>query len=129
MTRYAGRRAVVVGQDAGFGPAMAKRLVEGGAEELPTAGPSPERAHAGLPPLGRLGSAEGKVAREVLFLATDSTFTTGARLPGGPMGSVPACAERPAAGSATGSPHVPVRPAETRNPARTPSPDDPETTA
>lgn len=33
-----------------------------------------------LPPLGRLGSAE-EVARAALFLATDATFTTGARLP------------------------------------------------
>ncbi|MFD4572828.1 SDR family oxidoreductase [Streptomyces sp. NPDC058417] len=33
-----------------------------------------------LPPLGRLGSAE-EVARAALFLATEATFTTGARLP------------------------------------------------
>ncbi|GAA2731331.1 SDR family NAD(P)-dependent oxidoreductase [Streptomyces nogalater] len=35
---------------------------------------------APLPPLGRLGAAE-EVARAALFLATDATFTTGARLP------------------------------------------------
>lgn len=37
-------------------------------------------ADAPLPPLGRLGSAE-EVARAALFLATEATFTTGARLP------------------------------------------------
>ncbi|MGW8948767.1 SDR family oxidoreductase [Streptomyces sp. NPDC055709] len=44
----------------------------GGAASLPTLPP--------LPPLGRVGSAE-EVARAALFLATDATFTTGARLP------------------------------------------------
>ncbi|MFC9030483.1 SDR family oxidoreductase [Streptomyces arboris] len=33
-----------------------------------------------LPPLGRLGATE-EVARAALFLATEATFTTGARLP------------------------------------------------
>ncbi|QNJ39924.1 SDR family oxidoreductase [Streptomyces buecherae] len=33
-----------------------------------------------LPPLGRLGAAD-EVARAALFLATEATFTTGARLP------------------------------------------------
>ncbi|MFE9443008.1 SDR family oxidoreductase [Streptomyces sp. NPDC006602] len=172
MARYAGRRAVVVGQATGIGLAIAKRLVEGGAEVLLTARTAQERHHAGvelgsaarvvapdaveaalgpvggidlvfadavptarpllpylvdhgavvltapaptpasvralaaeliargirvnavapscieapaggaapLPPLGRLGSAE-EVARAALFLATDATFTTGARLP------------------------------------------------
>ncbi|MFI8519244.1 SDR family oxidoreductase [Streptomyces sp. NPDC085481] len=168
MTRYAGRRAVVVGQDTEIGLAIAKRLVEGGAQVLLTARTAGERAHARselgsaarvvataeglegdgadllfadavatarpllprlrdggavvltapaptsaavralaaelaprgirvnavapgcieaapdaattLPPLGRLGSAE-EVARAALFLATDATFTTGARLP------------------------------------------------
>lgn len=42
--------------------------------EAPAAGADP------LPPLGRRGSAE-EVARAALFLATDATFTTGARLP------------------------------------------------
>jgi NAD(P)-dependent dehydrogenase (short-subunit alcohol dehydrogenase family) len=41
--------------------------------EVPAAG-------ASLPPLGRPGSAE-EVARAALFLATEATFTTGARLP------------------------------------------------
>jgi NAD(P)-dependent dehydrogenase (short-subunit alcohol dehydrogenase family) len=172
MTRYAGRRAVVIGQAAGIGPAIAKRLVEGGAQVLLTASTAREREHASaelgsaarvvapdavesglgpgggvdlvfadavptarpllrhlanggavvltapaptpasvralaaelvargirvnavapscieapagdaapLPPLGRLGSAE-EVARAALFLATEATFTTGARLP------------------------------------------------
>ncbi|MEU6477857.1 SDR family oxidoreductase [Streptomyces sp. NPDC047017] len=178
MTRYAGRRAVVVGESAAIGLAIAKRLVEGGAEVVLTAatpherdraaaelgsaarvvapaalgtclgsaggevdllfadtvpaarlllprlkdggaavltaaGPSsdgppsagvhalaaeavsrgirvnavapgcieaPGGAAVPLPPLGRLGAAE-EVARAALFLATDATFTTGARLP------------------------------------------------
>ncbi|MEE1762116.1 MULTISPECIES: SDR family NAD(P)-dependent oxidoreductase [unclassified Streptomyces] len=172
MTKYAGTRAVVVGETNGIGLAIAKRLVEGGAEVLLTArtpherallsgelgsaarvvapaeledclrpiadvdllfadavstarlllpslkdggaivltasAPSPasvpafatELASRGirvnavapgcieasdggsvpLPPLGRLGAAE-EVARAALFLATDATFTTGARLP------------------------------------------------
>ncbi|NBM18026.1 SDR family oxidoreductase [Streptomyces sp. GC420] len=53
MTRYAGRRAVVVGQDTGIGLAIAKRLVEGGAQVLLTARTAEERAHAGA----ELGSA------------------------------------------------------------------------
>ncbi|MFD7230332.1 SDR family oxidoreductase [Streptomyces sp. NPDC059881] len=44
----------------------------GGAASLPALPP--------LPPLGRVGSAE-EVARAALFLATEATFTTGARLP------------------------------------------------
>ncbi|QNP61580.1 SDR family oxidoreductase [Streptomyces genisteinicus] len=178
MTRYAGQTAVVVGQETGIGLAIAKRLVEGGAQVLLTVGGRDEQALAraelgsaarllvvppapapgvlgqlvgagtgagllfadavptarpllphvrdggavvltsaapsaaavgalagelagrgirvnavapgcigtpgggtdGLPPLGRFGSAE-EVARAALFLATDATFTTGARLP------------------------------------------------
>ncbi|MER6524072.1 SDR family oxidoreductase [Streptomyces sp. NPDC001508] len=45
-----------------------------GCIEAPGAGAAP------LPPLGRLGAAE-EVARAALFLATEATFTTGARLP------------------------------------------------
>ncbi|MFD3642027.1 SDR family oxidoreductase [Streptomyces griseus] len=41
---------------------------------------SPGSAAVPLPPLGRLGAAE-EVARAALFLATEATFTTGARLP------------------------------------------------
>lgn len=53
MTRYAGRRAVVVGQDTGIGLAIAKRLVEGGAQVLLTARTAAESAHA----RAELGSA------------------------------------------------------------------------
>lgn len=178
MTKYARRRALVVGEATGIGLAIAKRLVEGGARVLLTARTEEERAHAvaelgsaarvvtpsaveaaltgetatgfcggvdllfadaiptvrpllphlrdggaivltaptpcpdavralaaelasrgirvnavapgcieapgsgavPLPPLGRLGAAE-EVARAALFLATEATFTTGARLP------------------------------------------------
>ncbi|MCU1681763.1 MAG: Short-chain dehydrogenase/reductase [Amycolatopsis sp.] len=41
---------------------------------------APGGATTQLPPLGRLGSAE-EVARVALFLATEATFTTGARIP------------------------------------------------
>ncbi|MGY1456525.1 SDR family oxidoreductase [Streptomyces sp. SS8] len=53
MTRYAGRRAVVVGQATGIDLAIAKRLVEGGAEVLLTARTPRERAYASA----ELGSA------------------------------------------------------------------------
>ncbi|MGW2119754.1 SDR family oxidoreductase [Streptomyces zhihengii] len=46
MTRYAGSRAVVVGQEPGIALAIAKRLVEGGAEVLLTVGGQEERARA-----------------------------------------------------------------------------------
>ncbi|MFI2509052.1 SDR family oxidoreductase [Streptomyces sp. NPDC018972] len=177
MTKYAHRKALVVGEATDIGLAIAKRLVEGGASVLLTARTDAERAHAvaelgsaarvvtpsavgaaitgdgttgfggvgllftdavptarlllpyvedggaivltaptpcpdavralaaelaargirvnavapgcieapgsgavPLPPLGRLGAAE-EVARAALFLATEATFTTGARLP------------------------------------------------
>ncbi|MFD9542515.1 SDR family oxidoreductase [Streptomyces sp. NPDC060022] len=172
MTKYASRKALVVGEDTGIGLAIAKRLVEGGATVLLTARTAQDRVHAGselgsaarvlapeaveaglgpdgdidllfadavptvlpllrhlgdggaivltapapspvavtalaaelvsrgirvnavapgciaapgagaapLPPMGRLGAAE-EVARAALFLATEATFTTGARLP------------------------------------------------
>ncbi|MGK5448332.1 SDR family oxidoreductase [Streptomyces radiopugnans] len=58
MTRYAGRRAVVVGQATGIDLAIAKRLVEGGAEVLLTARTPRERAYASA----ELGSAAQVVA-------------------------------------------------------------------
>ncbi|MEW2165682.1 SDR family oxidoreductase [Streptomyces sp. NPDC007084] len=46
MTRYAGRKALVVGEYTGIGLAIAKRLVEGGATVVLTVPTAPERAHA-----------------------------------------------------------------------------------
>ncbi|RDG32424.1 SDR family NAD(P)-dependent oxidoreductase [Streptomyces corynorhini] len=46
MTKYARRKAVVVGETAGIGLAIAKRLVEGGATVLLTARTARERVHA-----------------------------------------------------------------------------------
>ncbi|MFD9324341.1 SDR family oxidoreductase [Streptomyces sp. NPDC060065] len=62
MTRYAGRRAVVVDQANGIGLAIAKRLVEGGAEVLLTAGTALERAYASA----ELGSAARVVAPDAV---------------------------------------------------------------
>ncbi|MFJ2771404.1 SDR family NAD(P)-dependent oxidoreductase [Streptomyces sp. NPDC087300] len=46
MPKYAGRKAVVVGGADGLGLAIAKRLVEGGAEVLVTGGPAADLAQA-----------------------------------------------------------------------------------
>ncbi|MGW2227284.1 SDR family NAD(P)-dependent oxidoreductase [Streptomyces formicae] len=46
MPKYAGRKAVVVGGADGLGLAIAKRLVEGGAEVLVTGGPASDLAEA-----------------------------------------------------------------------------------
>ncbi|MEV6947612.1 SDR family oxidoreductase [Streptomyces sp. NPDC051172] len=43
MTKYAGRRAVVIGEATGIGLAIAKRLVEGGAQVVLTARTAEER--------------------------------------------------------------------------------------
>ncbi|MBV2156651.1 SDR family oxidoreductase [Kitasatospora sp. SUK 42] len=43
MTRYAGRKAVVLGEATTIGLAIAKRLVEGGAQVVLTAGTAEER--------------------------------------------------------------------------------------
>ncbi|MFC8564793.1 SDR family NAD(P)-dependent oxidoreductase [Streptomyces sp. NPDC057245] len=52
MTKYARRKALVVGEPTGIGLAIAKRLVEGGASVLLTARTEEERANA----VGELGS-------------------------------------------------------------------------
>lgn len=44
MPKYAGRKAVVIGGATGLGLAIAKRLVEGGAEVLVTGGPHADLA-------------------------------------------------------------------------------------
>jgi NAD(P)-dependent dehydrogenase (short-subunit alcohol dehydrogenase family) len=92
MTKYASTTAAVIGAADDIGLAIAKRLVEGGARVVLTADTADRRAlargpgciaggdAASLPALGRLGSAE-EVARAALFLATEATFTTGARIP------------------------------------------------
>ncbi|QEU93011.1 SDR family NAD(P)-dependent oxidoreductase [Streptomyces kanamyceticus] len=46
MPKYAGRKAVVVGGADGLGLAIAKRLVEGGAEVVVTGGPAADLAEA-----------------------------------------------------------------------------------
>ncbi|WP_243460022.1 SDR family NAD(P)-dependent oxidoreductase [Streptomyces sp. M54] len=59
MTEYARRKALVVGESTGIGPAVAKRLVEGGASVLLTARTEEERADA----VGELGSVARAVPR------------------------------------------------------------------
>ncbi|GAA2815802.1 SDR family oxidoreductase [Streptomyces showdoensis] len=76
MTRYAGRRAVVVGQDTGIGLAIAKRLVEGGARVLLTARTAADGAHART----ELGSAAHVVE------SPDGSFGAGPEDMGGPEG-------------------------------------------
>ncbi|WP_175409208.1 SDR family oxidoreductase [Streptomyces sp. TRM64462] len=68
MTRYAGRRAVVVGEATEIGLAVAKRLVEGGAEVLLTAPGPEERARA---------SAELGSAARVIAPITDAGLVSG----------------------------------------------------
>lgn len=58
MPKYTGRNAVVVGGTTGVGLAIAKRLVEGGANVLVTAG----TAHGFAGAAGRLGSSASLVA-------------------------------------------------------------------
>ncbi|MEU7578506.1 SDR family NAD(P)-dependent oxidoreductase [Streptomyces sp. NPDC041068] len=48
MPKYAGRKAVVVGGATGLGLAIAKRLVEGGAEVLVTGGPGADLDEAAV---------------------------------------------------------------------------------
>ncbi|MFH9426530.1 SDR family NAD(P)-dependent oxidoreductase [Streptomyces sp. NPDC017529] len=60
MTRYADRKAVVVGETTGIGLAIAKRLVEGGAQVVLAARSAQERAHMS----DELGSAARVVAPE-----------------------------------------------------------------
>ncbi|MBT2378012.1 SDR family oxidoreductase [Streptomyces sp. ISL-111] len=59
-----------------------------------------------LPPLGRLGAAE-EVARAALFLATEATFTTGARLPVDGGLSRPCPGHREPTTAPSPSPHIP----------------------
>ncbi|MFG3146409.1 SDR family oxidoreductase [Streptomyces sp. NPDC048243] len=65
MARYAGRKALVVGEVTGIGLAIAKRLVEGGATVLLTVRTAPERAHA----VAELGSAARVVTPATLEAA------------------------------------------------------------
>ncbi|MFD3904608.1 SDR family NAD(P)-dependent oxidoreductase [Streptomyces californicus] len=59
MTEYACRKALAVGESTGLGPAVVKRLVEGGASVPLTARTEEERAHA----VGELGSVARAVPR------------------------------------------------------------------
>lgn len=65
MTRYAGRKALVVGEVTGIGLAIAKRLVEGGATVLLTVRTAQERVHA----VAELGSAARVVTPSTLEAA------------------------------------------------------------
>ncbi|MFF5832029.1 SDR family oxidoreductase [Streptomyces bacillaris] len=69
MTKYARRRAVVVGEATGIGLAIAKRLVEGGASVLLAARTAEARAHA----VTELGSA----ARVVIPSAVEEALAGG----------------------------------------------------
>ncbi|MCA1222718.1 SDR family oxidoreductase [Streptomyces sp. 8L] len=62
MTRYAGTRAVVIGQDTGIGLAIAKRLVEGGAEVVLAADGDAERTRTELGSAARVVAADALVA-------------------------------------------------------------------
>lgn len=62
MTKYASRKALVVGEDTGIGLAIAKRLVEGGATVLLTARTAQDRVHAG----SELGSAARVLAPDAV---------------------------------------------------------------
>jgi hypothetical protein len=120
MTRYAGSRAVVVGQATAIGPAIAKRLVEGGAEVLLTGRTAQERAHASaergsaarvvapdavesaLGPLGGVRLAFADAVPTACQLLPH--WTTGARwCPPLPLRARPPCARRPLSSSAAAS--------------------------
>ncbi|MGW4027575.1 short-chain dehydrogenase [Streptomyces sp. NPDC005009] len=73
MTKYARRKALVVGEATDIGLAIAKRLVEGGASVLLTARTGAERAHA----VGELGSAARVVAPSAVGAAITGDGTTG----------------------------------------------------
>ncbi|MFJ8400723.1 SDR family NAD(P)-dependent oxidoreductase [Streptomyces microflavus] len=74
MTKYARRRALVVGEATGIGLAIAKRLVEGGASVLLTARTEEERAHA----VAELGSAARVVTPSAVEAALTGETATGA---------------------------------------------------
>ncbi|MFD8112306.1 SDR family NAD(P)-dependent oxidoreductase [Streptomyces microflavus] len=74
MTKYARRRALVVGGATGIGLAIAKRLVEGGASVLLTARTEEERAHA----VAELGSAARVVTPSAVEAALTGETATGA---------------------------------------------------
>lgn len=74
MTKYARRRALVVGEATGIGLAIAKRLVEGGASVLLTARTEEERAHA----VAELGSAARVVAPSAVEAALTGETATAA---------------------------------------------------
>ncbi|MEU3302522.1 SDR family oxidoreductase [Streptomyces sp. NPDC006678] len=75
MTRYAGRRAVIAGEATGIGLAIAKRLVEGGAEVVLTARTPRERAQASA----ELGSAARVVAPAAAMAGFQPVDGDGAR--------------------------------------------------
>ena len=92
MERYRGKKAVIIGGTSGMGLATAKMLLDGGARVLVTGlskaglesaqkeiGKIREKM-AGMVPMKRWGTSE-EIAKAVLFLGFDATFTTGMELP------------------------------------------------
>ncbi|MFD6278098.1 SDR family oxidoreductase [Streptomyces sp. NPDC060209] len=73
MTKYARRKALVVGEVTDVGLAIAKRLVEGGATVLLTARTAHERAHA----VAELGSAARVVTPSTVEAALTAQAGTG----------------------------------------------------
>ncbi|ARI53625.1 short-chain dehydrogenase [Streptomyces sp. S8] len=104
MTKYARRRALVVGEATGIGLAIAKRLVEGGASVLLAARTAGARAHA----VTELGSAARVVAPSAVadVLAGGTGADTAARTGTGtdtPTGTHPDTGTRSGAATDTGA--------------------------
>jgi NAD(P)-dependent dehydrogenase (short-subunit alcohol dehydrogenase family) len=93
MGNYAGKRAVVIGGTHGMGMGVAEALLDGGARVLLTGrsernleeargrlGPEAHAVRADVTDLADT-DALAEVARAVLFLGFEATFTSGAEIP------------------------------------------------